>query len=58
MANPGGAIYDLEALADAAHAVGVPLIVDNTMATPYLCKPIDFGADLVCHSTTKLLSGK
>ena len=40
LANPGGAIYDLEALADAAHSVGVPLIVDNTMATPYLCKPV------------------
>jgi O-acetylhomoserine (thiol)-lyase len=41
VANPGGAVYDLEALAEAAHEVGVPLIVDNTMATPYLCRPIE-----------------
>eukprot|EP00658_Telonema_sp_P-2_P027791 TRINITY_DN21402_c0_g1_i3.p1 TRINITY_DN21402_c0_g1~~TRINITY_DN21402_c0_g1_i3.p1 ORF type:complete len:379 (-),score=63.75 TRINITY_DN21402_c0_g1_i3:350-1486(-) len=57
LANPGGVVSDLERLAESAHAHGVPLIVDNTMATPYLCKPIHHGADLVVHSTTKFLSG-
>jgi O-acetylhomoserine (thiol)-lyase len=57
LANPGGVITDLEAVARVAESVGVPLIVDNTMATPYLCRPIDYGATLVCHSTTKFLSG-
>lgn len=56
-ANPGGVIVDLEAVAEVARAAGVPLIVDNTMATPYLCRPIEWGADLVVHSTTKFLSG-
>ncbi|MBN9561455.1 MAG: O-acetylhomoserine aminocarboxypropyltransferase [Alphaproteobacteria bacterium] len=57
LANPGGVVVDLEAIARVAHAAGVPLIVDNTLATPYLCRPIDWGADLVCHSTTKFLDG-
>ncbi|MEO1190294.1 MAG: aminotransferase class I/II-fold pyridoxal phosphate-dependent enzyme [Pseudomonadota bacterium] len=57
LANPGGAVSDLEALARIAEAAGCPLIVDNTLATPYLCRPIDFGADLVVHSTTKFLTG-
>ena len=57
LANPGGVISDLEAIARIAEEAGVPLIVDNTMATPYLCKPIDYGATLVIHSTTKFLSG-
>jgi O-acetylhomoserine (thiol)-lyase len=57
LANPGGVVSDLEALAEVAHAAGIPLIVDNTMATPYLCQPIDWGADLVCHSMTKFLAG-
>jgi len=57
LANPGGVISDLEAIARIADEAGVPLIVDNTMATPYLCKPIDYGATLVLHSTTKFLSG-
>jgi O-acetylhomoserine (thiol)-lyase len=57
LANPGGVVSDLEAIARIAEDVGVPLIVDNTMATPYLCKPIDYGATLVIHSTTKFLSG-
>ena len=48
---------DIKAIADVAHSVGVPLIVDNTVATPYLIKPIDFGADVVVHSATKFLSG-
>jgi len=58
LANPGGVVSDLEALADLAHKAGVPLVVDNTLATPYLCRPIEFGADLVLHSTTKFLSGQ
>lgn len=57
LANPGGVITDIEALAKAANDHGVPLIIDNTLATPYLCRPIHHGADLVVHSTTKYLSG-
>jgi O-acetylhomoserine (thiol)-lyase len=57
LANPGGVITDLEAVARIAHAAGVPLIVDNTLASPYLCRPIEWGADIVIHSTTKFLSG-
>ena len=57
IANPGGAICDLEAIAAIAHDAGVPLIVDNTMATPYLIKPFDWGADIVVHSATKFLGG-
>jgi len=57
LANPGGVVSDLEALAAIAHEAGLPLIVDNTMATPYLCRPFEWGADLVVHSTTKFLSG-
>jgi O-acetylhomoserine (thiol)-lyase len=55
--NPKGNVVDLPAVADAAHAVGVPLIVDNTVATPYLVRPFDFGADVVVHSATKFLGG-
>lgn len=55
--NPAGNICDLEALADVAHAHGVPLIVDNTVATPILLRPIEFGADIVVHSLTKFLGG-
>ncbi|MBI1397567.1 MAG: aminotransferase class V-fold PLP-dependent enzyme [Betaproteobacteria bacterium] len=55
--NPGGNIVDLGALADAAHAAGVPFIVDNTVATPYLCRPIEHGADIIVHSLTKYLGG-
>jgi O-acetylhomoserine (thiol)-lyase len=57
LANPGGIIVDIAKVAEIAHAAGIPLIVDNTLATPYLCRPIEFGADLVVHSTTKFLSG-
>jgi len=57
LANPGGVITDIAAIADVAHAAGVPLIVDNTLATPYLCRPIDHGADIVVHSLTKFLGG-
>jgi O-acetylhomoserine (thiol)-lyase len=57
LANPGGVVVDLAAIADIAHSVGIPLIVDNTLASPYLCRPIEWGADLVTHSTTKFLGG-
>jgi O-acetylhomoserine (thiol)-lyase len=57
IANPGGVITDMEAVAKIAKHAGVPLIVDNTLATPYLCKPIDYGADIVVHSLTKFLGG-
>src|ERR1700694_4484159 len=57
IANPGGVITDIEAVAKIAPKAGVPLIVDNTLATPYLCKPIDYGADIVVHSLTKFLGG-
>lgn len=55
--NPLGNIIDLAAIAEVAHAAGVPLIVDNTSASPWLCRPFEMGADLVVHSTTKYLTG-
>jgi O-acetylhomoserine (thiol)-lyase len=55
--NPGGNILDIQRVADIAHAHGAPLMVDNTFATPYLCRPIDFGADIVVHSATKFIGG-
>lgn len=55
--NPAGNIVDLEKLANIAHKHGVPLIVDNTVATPYLCRPFEFGADIVVHSLTKYIGG-
>lgn len=55
--NPAGNIVDLEALAQAAHRHGVPLIVDNTVATPVLCRPFEHGADIVVHSLTKYIGG-
>lgn len=57
LANPGGVVQDIAAIADVAHQAGVPLIVDNTMATPMLCRPIEHGADIVVHSATKFLNG-
>ncbi|TPW25872.1 O-acetylhomoserine aminocarboxypropyltransferase [Pararhizobium mangrovi] len=57
LANPGGIFLDIEAIADVAHRHGLPLIVDNTMATPYLVKPVDHGADIVTHSLTKFIGG-
>jgi O-acetylhomoserine (thiol)-lyase len=57
IANPGGVITDIEAVAKIARKAGVPLIVDNTLATPYLCKPFDYGANIVVHSLTKFLGG-
>ena len=55
--NPAGNVCDIEALADVAHRAGVPLIVDNTVPTPILVRPIDYGADVVLHSLTKFLGG-
>ncbi|MBV8280746.1 MAG: O-acetylhomoserine aminocarboxypropyltransferase/cysteine synthase [Candidatus Eremiobacteraeota bacterium] len=55
--NPLGNIADIAALADAAHGAGLPLVIDNTFASPYLCRPIEHGADIVVHSATKFLSG-
>lgn len=57
LANPALAVLDIEKFARVAHAHGVPLIIDNTFATPILCKPIDFGADIVVHSTSKYMDG-
>jgi len=57
LANPGGVVQDIAAIAKVAHDAGVPLVVDNTMASPALCRPIEHGADIVLHSTTKFLNG-
>jgi O-acetylhomoserine (thiol)-lyase len=55
--NPGGNVLDIRAVADVAHGIGAPLMIDNTFATPYLCRPIEFGADIVVHSATKFIGG-
>ncbi|MFC0040781.1 O-acetylhomoserine aminocarboxypropyltransferase/cysteine synthase family protein [Actinomadura rayongensis] len=55
--NPSGNVLDIAAVADVAHEHGLPLVVDNTFATPYLCRPIEWGADIVVHSATKFLGG-
>ena len=55
--NPGGNVMDIEKIADVAHTHSLPLIMDNTFATPYLCRPIEWGADIVIHSATKFLGG-
>nr|MBA2351566.1 O-acetylhomoserine aminocarboxypropyltransferase/cysteine synthase [Burkholderiales bacterium] len=55
--NPQINLFDIEAVAAIAHDAGIPLMVDNTFATPYLCRPIDFGADIVVHSATKFIGG-
>ncbi len=57
LANPGLQVFDIKRYADLAHAHGVPLIVDNTFATPFLCRPFEHGADIVVHSTSKYLDG-
>jgi O-acetylhomoserine (thiol)-lyase len=57
IANPSGEIADIEGLAEVAHAAGVPLVIDSTVATPYLNRPIEWGADIVIHSATKFLGG-
>ena len=55
--NPGGNVLDLAAVAELAHGIGAPLMVDSTFATPYLCRPIEHGADIVVHSATKFIGG-
>lgn len=57
IANPSTEIFDISRFADIAHSHGVPLVVDNTFATPYLCRPFEHGADVVVHSTSKYLDG-
>lgn len=57
IANPRGSVLDVEGVARTAHAAGVPLVVDNTVATPYLLRPLEWGADIVVHSATKYLGG-
>lgn len=57
ISNPGGAVFDIERYAKIAHEAGVPLIIDNTFATPVNCRPIEWGADIVVHSTTKYMDG-
>ncbi len=55
--NPGGNVLDIEAVANIAHDAGAPLIIDSTFASPYLCRPIEWGADIVVHSATKFIGG-
>src|SRR5713101_2852598 len=55
--NPGGNVLDIEAVAKIAHERGAPLMIDSTFATPYLCRPIEWGADIVTHSATKFIGG-
>jgi O-acetylhomoserine (thiol)-lyase len=57
ISNPRGNVLDIEAVAKIAHAHGIPLVIDNTFATPYVCRPIDYGADIVVHSLTKFMGG-
>ena len=57
ISNPRGGILDIEAVAKIAHEHNIPLVIDNTFATPYLCRPIDYGADIVVHSLTKFMGG-
>jgi O-acetylhomoserine (thiol)-lyase len=57
LANPSGVVVDIEAVSDIAHQAGIPLLVDNTMASPWLCRPFEWGADIVIHSMTKFLGG-
>ena len=57
ISNPRGNILDIAAVAEIAHAAGLPLVIDNTFATPYLCRPIEHGADIVLHSLTKFIGG-
>jgi len=57
LANPGGIVVDIDGISAIAKAKGIPLVVDNTMATPYLCRPIEHGADVVLHSLTKFMGG-
>jgi O-acetylhomoserine (thiol)-lyase len=56
--NPDGIVADIEAIAEIAHSSGIPLVVDNTCPTPYLCRPLDWGADIIVHSLTKYIGGQ
>jgi O-acetylhomoserine (thiol)-lyase len=58
LANPGGVVTDIAAIAKVAHDAGIVLVVDNTLASPYLCRPLEHGADIVVHSLTKFLGGQ
>ena len=55
--NPKGDIFDFEGISDIAHAAGIPLVIDNTLASPYLCQPLSHGADIITHSATKFIGG-
>ncbi len=55
--NPRGDVLDIEAIAEVAHSHDIPLMIDNTFATPFLCRPIEWGADIVVHSATKFIGG-
>ena len=57
LGNPGLEVLDIPRIADVAHEAGLPLMIDSTFTTPYLCRPFDLGADIVMHSATKFLSG-
>lgn len=57
LGNPNSDVFDIEAVAKIAHKHGIPLVIDNTFATPYLCRPIEYGADIVVHSATKFIGG-
>lgn len=57
LSNPGLTVMDVEAVAEVAHGAGVPLVIDNTLASPYLCQPLDWGADIVLHSATQYIGG-
>ena len=57
MGNPKGDVIDFEGISKVAHAEGIPLVIDNTVATPYLCRPLEHGADIVVHSATKFIGG-
>jgi len=57
LANPGGVVLDIEKIAVIAHEHGIPLVCDNTLASPYLCRPFDWGCDLIVHSMTKFING-
>ena len=57
LANPGGIVIDIEAVAEVARENGIPLVIDNTLASPWLCRPFEWGADIVVHSTTKFIGG-
>ena len=57
LGNPNSDVFDIEAAAKIAHSNGIPLVIDNTFATPFLCRPIEYGADIVVHSATKFMGG-